>query len=77
MLSEEICLLHDNANPHTANQTLDLIRSLGREQLDHPPYSLDLAQCSHVSEVKTALLQWLSNQATVFYEVGIQILVEH
>lgn len=41
MLSKEIVLLHENARPHTANQTQDLIGSFGWEQLDHPPYSLD------------------------------------
>ncbi|GFU47154.1 uncharacterized protein TNCV_5071501 [Trichonephila clavipes] len=43
MLSAGVVLLHDNARQHTANRTQDLITSFGWEQLDHPPYSPDLA----------------------------------
>ncbi|GFT51452.1 histone-lysine N-methyltransferase SETMAR [Trichonephila clavipes] len=43
MLSAGVVLLHDNSRPHTANRTQDLITSFGREKLDHPPYSPDLA----------------------------------
>ena len=38
-----ILLLHDNARPHSAAQTQDLITSFRWEQMDHPPYSPDLA----------------------------------
>ena len=43
MLSATILLLHDNAQPHSAAQTQDLITSFKWEQMDHPPYSPDLA----------------------------------
>ena len=44
MLSATILLLHDNARPHSAAQTQDLITSFKWEQMDHPPsYSPDLA----------------------------------
>ncbi|GFX08184.1 mariner Mos1 transposase [Trichonephila clavipes] len=43
MLSAGVVLLHDNARPHTANRTQDLITSFGWEQLDHTPYSPYLA----------------------------------
>ncbi|GFW49368.1 histone-lysine N-methyltransferase SETMAR [Trichonephila clavipes] len=43
MLSAGVVLLHDNAHPHTADPTQDLITSFRWEQLDHPPYSPDLA----------------------------------
>ena len=36
-------LLHDNAWPHSAAQTQDLITSFKWEQMDHTPYSPDLA----------------------------------
>jgi histone-lysine N-methyltransferase SETMAR len=36
-------MLHDNARPHTAALTQDLIATFGWEQFDHPTYSLDLA----------------------------------
>ena len=42
MLSATILLLHDNARPHSAAQTQDLITSFKWEQMDHPPYSPDL-----------------------------------
>jgi histone-lysine N-methyltransferase SETMAR len=32
-----------DARPHTATKTQDLIKTLGWEQTDHPPYSPDLA----------------------------------
>ena len=43
MLSATILLLHDTAPPHSATQTRDLITSFKWEQMDHPPYSPDLA----------------------------------
>ena len=36
-------LLHDNARPHSAAQTQDLITSFKCEQMIHHPYSPDLA----------------------------------
>ena len=46
MLNVTILLLHDNARPHSAAQTQDLITSLRWEQMDQPPppspYSPDL-----------------------------------
>ena len=43
MLRATILLLHDNAPPHSAAQTQDLITSFRWEQTDHPPYSSNLA----------------------------------
>ena len=43
MLSVTILLLHDNARQHSAAQTQDLITSFRWEQMDHLPYSPDLA----------------------------------
>jgi hypothetical protein len=37
-------MLHENAHPHTATITQDLIATFGWEQFDHlPPYNPDLA----------------------------------
>ena len=44
MLSATILLLHNNTRPHCAAQTQDLITSFRWEQMNHPPYSPDLAQ---------------------------------
>ena len=38
-----VLLLHDNARPHSANQTTATQRSFKWEVLQHPPYSPDLA----------------------------------
>jgi histone-lysine N-methyltransferase SETMAR len=38
-------ILHDNARPHTAKHTLDIISDLGWQILPHPPYSPDLSPC--------------------------------
>lgn len=44
MLSEGVILLHDNARPHTARQTQDLLQTFKWEVWNHPPpYSPDLA----------------------------------
>jgi transposase len=36
-------LLRDNARPHTARATIDVLETLKFELLSHPPYSPDLA----------------------------------
>jgi len=47
MLSATILLLHNNAWPHSAAQTQDLITTFKWEQMDHPQYSPDLAQSDY------------------------------
>jgi histone-lysine N-methyltransferase SETMAR len=42
MLSRVVVMLHDNARPHTAAATQDLITTFGCEKFNHPPYSADL-----------------------------------
>jgi len=42
LLTKGVLLLHDNACPHSANQTTATLRSFQREVLQHPPYSPDL-----------------------------------
>lgn len=43
MLTNGIVLIHDNARPHTANKTRQLLQDFSWSQFDHPPYSPDLA----------------------------------
>ncbi|KAJ4427620.1 hypothetical protein ANN_25268 [Periplaneta americana] len=43
MLSRGAVLLHDNARPHTAASTRELLDQFCWEIFDHPPYSPDLA----------------------------------
>lgn len=41
--TRQVYLLHDNARPHTSQQTSAAIADLGFHLLPHPPYSPDLA----------------------------------
>jgi hypothetical protein len=43
LLTKKMLLLHDNARPHSANQTTVTLRSFKWEVLQHPTYSPDLA----------------------------------
>jgi len=43
LLSKCVLLLHENALPHTAVHTVDMLRDLKFEVLKHPPYSPDFA----------------------------------
>ena len=40
-----IKLLHDNARPHKSKEVKETIAAMGLEELEHPPYSPDLAPC--------------------------------
>jgi len=42
MFSRGVCLLHDNARPHSAHLTTALLEKFKWDILGHPPYSLDL-----------------------------------
>ena len=41
-LTEDVLLLHDNACPHMAHLTINIIQQLNWEVLEHPAYSPDL-----------------------------------
>jgi len=43
MLSRGVCLLQDNARPHSAHVTNALLEKFKWDILNHPPYSPDLA----------------------------------
>jgi len=44
MLSKKVLLHHDNARPHTAAATVEIVQQLGFKLLQqHPPYSPDFA----------------------------------
>jgi histone-lysine N-methyltransferase SETMAR len=90
MLSRGAVVLHDNARPHTASATQDLIATFGWEQFVQPPYSPDLAQSDFhvILHLKTYLggrrfhyvnevkeATWFASQAASFYDAGIQKLV--
>jgi hypothetical protein len=84
-------MLHDNACPHTAAATQNLIATFGWEQFDHPLYSPDLAPRDfhvflhlksflggwrfHDDKVKEAINTWFPLQMASFYDAGIQKLL--
>jgi hypothetical protein len=84
-------MLHDNAHPHSAAATQDLISAFGWEQFSHPPYAPDLTpndfhvflhlkssiggQRFHGDEVKEAVNTWFVSQAASFDNAGIEKLV--
>ena len=43
LLSKGVALFHDNARPHTANVTKNVLKELDWDVFDHPSYSPDLA----------------------------------
>ena len=60
MLTKGVVLLHDNARPHTAARTSDLIKLFNWEIFDHPPYSLDVAPSDYY--LFTKMKVWLATQ---------------
>lgn len=77
-MSSNAILQHNSARPKTANSTLETIRDLKLELLEHPPYCLKLVPSDfymfgplddaikrvHASndEVKNAVLSWSLTQ---------------
>jgi len=65
-LSAGVLLLHDNAPVHMSAKSQAAIRQCGFQQLNHPPYSPDLApsdyflflSISSSDEVKEAVTTW-------------------
>lgn len=47
MLTKGVSILHDNARPHVARATADLLNQFGWDIITHPPYSPDLAPCDY------------------------------
>jgi hypothetical protein len=47
MLTRGVCLLHDNAHPHTARAMQELLQSFKWEVLAHPPHRPDLAPSNY------------------------------
>jgi len=49
MSDKRMLLLHNNARPHTAHATVNLLGQWGWKILEHPPYSPDLAPSDFIS----------------------------
>lgn len=59
-LSSKILFFHDNARPHTANRTAELLDSFKWEIFPHPPYSPDLAPSDF--HLFPKMKNWLATQ---------------
>ena len=91
MLSSGIVLIHDNARPHCAYVTKDLLKKFKWEVFDHPPYSPDPAPSDfHLfrelkawlggrfaanDELQDAVKTYLSSLAANFFAEVIEKLV--
>jgi hypothetical protein len=73
MLSQGVVMLYDNAYPHSAAATQDLIATFDWEQFGHPPPSdfhvflhlktfLGCRQFHNDNEVKEAVYTWFASQ---------------
>ena len=84
-----VILLHDNVSAHKAKPVQDTIKTLGWEQLPHPPYSPDLAPSEYhlFSSMGHALAEqyfdsyeevenWVSLKDEQFFLRGIHKLPE-
>lgn len=90
MLTKGVCLLHDNARPHVARQTVALLDQFGWDIITHPPYSPDLAPRDYhlFPKLKEHLagrrfsdddevkvaVQRFNDMAASWYDMGIQKL---
>ncbi|GFU24441.1 histone-lysine N-methyltransferase SETMAR [Trichonephila clavipes] len=61
LLSSGVVLLHDNALPHTAVRTREVLRKFKWDVFQHPPYSPDLAPSDY--HLFTAMKKWLGGKA--------------
>ena len=87
-LSKEIMLLQDNARPHTAAHTLETLKQLKWEAMEHPAYSPDLVSSDfHLfgllknalpgrrfscNDVKAVVHQWLRTQQKHFLLMALK-----
>jgi transposase len=60
MLTSGMVLLHENARPHTAARTRELLEDFSWELFDHPPCSPDLAPSDY--HLFKYLNNWLGSQ---------------
>ena len=88
--SAGVLLLHDNAPVHTSAKSQAAIRQCGVQQLNHPPYSPDLAPLDYFlfrvtkkflrgkrfssDEVEEAVMTWFEEQSKDFFSRGIKLL---
>jgi len=92
MLSCGVCLLQDNAPVHTAAVAKAAVKECGFQEIEHPPYSPDLALSDYYlfsklkknlwvkkfddEEVKTPVMQHFTDKEPEFFFKGIELLVQ-
>ena len=88
LLTKGMLLLHDNARPHSANQTTETLRSFKWEVLQHPPYSPDQTPSDfHLfgplkerfpddDAVERAVCAWFRQHTQELYGAGCQGFVK-
>lgn len=59
-LSCGVVLFHDNARPHSARKTQEILKQFKWDVFDHPPYSPDLAPSDF--HLFTRMKKWLASQ---------------
>ncbi|GFX41140.1 mariner Mos1 transposase [Trichonephila clavipes] len=60
LLSSGVVLLHDNAPPHTAVRTREVLRKFKWDVFKHPPYSPNLAPSDY--HLFTTMKKWLGGK---------------
>ncbi|GFY25996.1 mariner Mos1 transposase [Trichonephila clavipes] len=63
LLSSGVVLLQDNARPHTAVRTREVMRKFKWDEFQHPPYSPDLAPSDY--HLFTAMKKWLGESISL------------
>ena len=69
-----VLLLQDNAPAHTASIATSAATECGYELLQHSPYSPDLAPSDFYLDVIEAVVEFLADQDTAFYQAATEML---
>ena len=80
ILSESIVMLHDNASPHTVTHTVETLKKLNFEVMEHPlfgPLKRALRGRRFTTDQQLAVMvhAWLVSQAKTFYSEVIKQIV--
>jgi len=91
MSDKRLLLLHDNARPHTAHATANILERWGSEILEHPPYSPDPApsdfhlfpnmkkhlRAKRFKSHDDVKQMWLRGEDPTFYRQGFEKWISH
>ena len=90
-MSESVVLLQENACPHTATHTVETLKKLNFEVVEHPLYSLELSpsdspvwstnqalrghQFTTDQQLDVTVHAWIVSEPKTFYSEGIKQIV--